>query len=92
MKHKRKPISDKIRQEEELRAFDPEAFNKFMDYFTMNGVEILRGNPIYVNGLKRLIPDKDLRDSFRANSQVNEKLYKEILQAIDELDFTRIQH
>ena len=31
-----------------------------MDYFTMNGVEILRGNPIYVNGLKRLIPEKDL--------------------------------
>jgi len=60
MKNKRKSVSDKIEQEEELRAIDREALNELMDYFTMNGVEILRGNPIYVNGLKRLIPEKDL--------------------------------
>ncbi len=45
---------------------DTEALNELMDYFTMNGVEILRGNPIYVNGLKRLIPE--FSDAIKKNT------------------------
>ena len=64
MKKKRKPLSDKLKEEEGLKTTEKEAL-EILDYFTMNGVEILRGNPIYVNGLKRLIPDEDLRAPLR---------------------------
>lgn len=65
MKHKRAGIFRSHKRElnpefEKSIPEDTEALNELMDYFTMNGVEILRGNPIYVNGLKRLIPEKDL--------------------------------
>jgi len=64
MDKKRKPLSDKLKEEEGLKATEKEAL-EILDYFTMNGVEILRGNPIYVNGLKRLIPDEDLKTPLR---------------------------
>ena len=60
MNKKRKPLSDKLKEEEGLKATEKEAL-EILDYFTTNGVEILRGNPIYVNGLKRLIPDENLK-------------------------------
>ena len=60
MNKKRKPLSDKLKEEEGLKTTEKEAL-EILDYFTMNGVEILRGNPIYVNGLKRLIPDENLK-------------------------------
>ena len=63
MNKKRKPLSDKLKEEEGVKTTEKEAL-EILDYFTMNGVEILRGNPIYVNGLKRLIPDEKSR-SFR---------------------------
>lgn len=53
MNKKRKPLSDKLKEEEGLKTTEKEALN-ILDYFAMNGVEILRGNPIYVNGLERL--------------------------------------
>lgn len=62
MDKKRKPLSDKLKEEEGLKATEKEAL-EILDYFTMNGVEILRGNPIYVNGLKRLIPDKEAKQN-----------------------------
>ena len=75
MNKKRKPLSDKLKEEEGLKATEKEAL-EILDYFAMNGVEILRGNPIYVNGLKRLIPDEDLKESFRSNSKRAKKIHK----------------
>ena len=55
-------IRDRLKEEEGLKATEKEAL-EILDYFTMNGVEILRGNPIYVNGLKRLIPDEEAKQN-----------------------------
>lgn len=73
MKKKRNPLSEELKEEEGLKTTEKEAL-EILDYFVMNGVEILRGNPIYVNGLKRLIPDEDLKESFGDNSKKNKKI------------------
>lgn len=61
MKKKRNPLSEELKEEEGLKTTEKEAL-EILDYFVMNGVEILRGNPIFVNGLKRLIPDEKSRN------------------------------
>ena len=65
MKNKSKPLSEVTGDE----IYDAEELKAYIDYFVLNGVEILRENPMYVTGLERLTPKPVNRDPLTPNEK-----------------------
>ena len=65
MKNKSKPLSEVTGDE----IYDAEELKAYIDYFVLNGVEILRENPMCVTGLERLTPKPVNRDPLTPNEK-----------------------
>jgi len=80
MKHKRRPLSEKLREYESDRKQDIETLTQYLDFFVEHGVELCRGEKFSIDHL----PDK-----LKLSPEINLKAPLNFAKAPDEKEDTK---